>query len=168
MSQNSNNQDTTLKTIGVAALAVIIFALLYNLLLGGSGGFGFNMGHNSGYGFGMGYNSGFGLNALLGSVLGLAVQLLWLVFIVSLVIGGVMLVKKHIVVDEKKFNLNFLNLIDTGYTCPGCGTKLKTEYKFCPNCKTALKEKCTKCGKELQGGWKCCPDCGTEKTMPQK
>jgi hypothetical protein len=152
MSQN-NNQDNTIKTIGIAALSVIIFAVLYNLLLGGRGGFG----------FGMGYNSGFGLNSLIGSILGLAVQLLWLVFIVSLVVGGVLLVKKHLL-DEKKINLDFLNLTGKGSTCPCCGTKLTTEFNFCPNCKASLKETCAKCSKDLQMGWKCCPVCGTETT----
>lgn len=149
----NNNQDNTLKTLGVVALSVIIFAVLYNLLLGGRSGFGLEMG----------YNSGGGLNSLIGSVLGLAVQLLWVVFIVSLVAGLVLLVKKHIG-DEKLIHLSFLNLTDAGSKCPCCGTKLTAEFKFCPNCKASLKETCAKCGKDLQPGWNCCPSCGTEKT----
>lgn len=152
MSQN-NNQDTTLKTIGIVALSVVLFALLYNLLLGGRSGFGFEMG----------YASGYGLNSLIASILVIAVKLLWLTFVVSLVIGIVLVAKKFIV-DEKKINLNFLNLTETGYACPCCGTKLTAEFKFCPNCKASLKETCTKCGKDLQVGWNCCPSCGTEKT----
>lgn len=149
---SNNNQDTTLKTIGVISLSVVIFALLYNLLLGG----------RSGFGFGMGYNSGFGLNALIASVLIIAVKILWLAFVVSLIVGVVIIVKKY-AVGEKKINLNFLNLTDTGYICPCCSAKLTAEFKFCPNCKASLKETCTKCGKDLQVGWNCCPTCGTER-----
>lgn len=137
MTQN-NNHDNTLKTVGIVALATIVFALLYNLLLGGRAGFGFDMG----------YNSGGGLNTLIASVLVVAVKLLWLTFIVSLVIGIAVIIKKY-TVDEKKINLNFLKGADDGYACPCCGTKLTAEFKFCPNCKASLKEKCVKCAKEL-------------------
>ena len=151
MTQN-NNHENTLKTVGIVALAVVAFALLYNLLLGGRAGFGFDMG----------YNYGWGLNTLIAYVLAVAVKLLWLTFIVSLVIGTVTVMKKY-TVDEKKINLNFLKFADDGYACPCCGTKLTAEFKFCPNCKASLKEKCVKCAKELQVGWNCCPACGTER-----
>jgi hypothetical protein len=132
MSQ-SNNQDT-IKTVGVVALSVIIFAVLYNLLLGGRNGFGFEMG----------YNSGFGLNASKGSILGLAVQLLWITFIISLVIGGATFVRKY--AEENKIHLYFLNLTNNDFA----------------------KDTCANCGKELQPGWKCCPSCGSEKLQPLK
>ena len=156
MSQNSN-QDNALKTIGIAALAVIIFALIYNVLLGGRAGFSLNIFSGQ----------GFNLNGLIVSILGLAVKLLWLVFVISLVVGLVVIIKKF--VDEKKINLNFIEkLTETGYACPSCGTKLTAEFKFCPNCKASLKETCAKCGKELQVGWKCCPACGAERKTAAK
>ncbi len=149
MTQN-NSQDNTLKTIGLVGLTVIIFALLYNLLLGGRTGFGFS------------YGQGLNFNGLVASILVLAVKLLWFVFVISLVIGIVIIIKKY--ADEKKINLNFIEkLTDTGYSCPCCGTKLTADFKFCPNCKASLKETCAKCGKELQVGWQCCPSCGTER-----
>lgn len=151
MSQN-NGQDTTLKNIGVAALGVIIFALLYNLILGGGSGFGFEM-H---YGQGTGLN----LNNLLGGILVLAVKLLWLVLVVSLVLGFVSLIKK--LSEENKIDLSFMQkIVSTGTTCPECGTYVNNEFKFCPNCKANLKQVCANCGTQLQAGWKCCPSCGT-------
>ncbi len=156
MSQN-NNQDNTLKTVGIIALAVIIFALMYNLFLGGRTGFSFNL-----------YSGrGLDLSAFIASILVLAVKLLWLLFVISLVVGLVIVIKKFI--EEKKINLKFIEkLTETGYACPSCGTKLTAEFKFCPNCKASLKDTCTKCGKDLQVGWKCCPSCGTERKAPKE
>lgn len=142
MTEN-HGKDTTLKTVGTLALVFVGFILLYNLLLGGG--------------------SGFDLNNLLPSVILLAVRLLWVVFIISLVIGLVVLGKKHL--GENKIDLSFLpKFFETGCVCPCCGTKVGTEYKFCPSCKAELKGTCKNCGKSLEVGWKHCPNCGTSKT----
>lgn len=101
------------------------------------------------------------VNSLIVSVLAIAVKLLWLTFIVSLVIGLIMFIKKTI--NGKKIDLRFSNDARSGYACPCCGTKLTADFKFCPNCKASLKEKCVKCGKDLQVGWNCCPACGTAR-----
>ncbi len=149
MSQNS--QDSTVRTIGIVALGVIILALLYNVLLGGRAGVGFNV-----Y-----FSRGVDVNWLLTSILALAVKLLWVVVVISLVAGLAILVKKN-VLDGQKINLSF---IGSAHVCPHCGAKLTDDYKFCPNCKTPLKEKCLQCGVELKTEWQCCPSCGTEKNI---
>lgn len=149
MSEN-NNQEKLIKTAGVIGLALLAFALVYNLVLGGGTGFGFNL-----Y-----YGRGFDLSGLLASIFALAVKLLWVVFIVSLVIGLVLVLKKHLLETN---NLNICGLLEGGSVCPKCGTKVKDNYKFCPSCQASLKETCSKCGQEVKADWKCCPTCGTEK-----
>lgn len=154
MSQN-NNQDNTLRTLGIVALGVIVFALVYNTLLGGRSGFGFKMS------FGM--DNAFGLNGALASVLVLAVQLLWVVFVVSVIAGLVVFAKKYL--EDNKIDLSsFTKLCPSGQSCPSCGAKVSAEFKYCPSCQASLKNTCSDCGKELLSGWKCCPDCGKEVT----
>lgn len=144
MSRN-NNRENILKTIGVVTLAVV--AVIFLLLLGGRSGIGFN------------YIPRYGVNSLIASVLVIVVKLLWLTFIISLVIGIVIFIKKA--VNGKKIEHRFNNSGGAGYACPCCRTMLTADFKFCPNCKASLKEKCIKCGKDLQVGWNCCPVCGT-------
>lgn len=123
MSQN-NGQDATLKTVGTVALAVVVFALLYNILLGGG---------RTGLGLNLSYGWGFNLNSFLVSVLILAVKLLWLVLVISLVLGFIAVIKKYLFDDK---NLNLCCVTKTGSTCPNCGTKVDNEFKFCPGCGT--------------------------------
>lgn len=148
MPQN-NNRDNVLKTIGMIALVVIVIAFIYNFLVGGQNGISLN------------YRSGYSFNSLIAFLLVIAVRLLWLTFIISLIIGLVMFIKKT--VNGKKINLKFNDSAEAGYACPCCGTKLTADFKFCPNCKASLKEKCVRCGKDLQVGWNCCPACGTAR-----
>jgi len=153
MAQN-NSQDTILRTLGITALSIIVFALIYNILLGGRAGYGFSMNY--------GWGAGNDISVMLASLLTLAIKILWLVFVISLVAGTVILIKKY--VEEKKFDLSyFQNLTERGYNCSACGTNLKTGFRFCPNCKANLKESCQSCGRDLQEGWKCCPSCGKER-----
>lgn len=155
MSQNSN-QDSTIKTLGIVSLAVIVFALLYNSLLGGRNGFGFHMS----YGYEPG---GFpDVNGIFASLLVLAVKLLWLVFVAALLAGLVMLVKKYL--NENKIDLSFISKVSqAGFNCPLCGAGVSSEFKYCPNCQASLKDTCFECGRDLLPGWKCCPTCGKEK-----
>lgn len=148
MSQN-NNRDSIFKTIGIITLAIVAIAFVYNFLSGGQGGLDLN------------YISGYGYNSLIAFILVIAVKLLWLTFIISLIIGIIMFIKKT--VNGKKINLRFNSSTEGGYNCPCCGTKLTADFRFCPNCKASLKEKCVKCGKDLQVGWNCCPACGTAR-----
>lgn len=158
MSQN-NNQDNTLRTLGIVALGVIVFALVYNTLLGGRSGFGFEMS--------WGMNNGLNLNGALASILILAVRLLWVVFVVSVIAGIVVVAKKYL--EDNKIDLNsFTKLYHSGQSCPCCGAKVSAEFKYCPSCQASLKATCSECGKELLNGWKCCPECGKEVTDATK
>lgn len=152
MPQQNNNRELAVK-IGLTILLSILFlVLLYKNMSGGG----------SGFISGLYYGHGSNMSSFITSVLVLAVKLLWLIFIICLIIGLAILVKKSIVGDRKA-NLDLRINYKDGYTCPCCSTRLTAEFKFCPNCKASLKDICKKCGKELQAGWACCPICGTEK-----
>lgn len=124
----SQKQDEIIKVLGIAVLALIVFALLGNLFGGGQAG----MGYGYGYGHGMGGGSGTAnVNVLLASVFGLAVKLLWFVFVISLVVGLVLYIRK-LLPEGTQINLGFFN--DAGHVCPSCQTKIRQGYKFCPGC----------------------------------
>lgn len=150
---DGNNYSAAVKTVGFAGLVLLALGLLSGLLSGGRMGYGYNMY----YGRGVGLD----LSGALASILVLLIKALWFVLIVSLVIGLFIAVKKY------RFDFKKLDLVDSffgkGHVCPGCGSSLQEEYKFCPKCKISLKEACGQCGRELQAGWKCCPTCGSEK-----
>lgn len=44
-------------------------------------------------------------------------------------------------------------------TCPHCNYYIDSEYKFCPNCRAALKKECISCHKEIRPEWSICPYC---------
>lgn len=50
--------------------------------------------------------------------------------------------------------------------CPNCAYELRTGWRACPNCGTALlpvmERRCKECGTELQRDWKACPRCGAK------
>jgi len=149
---NNNKQENIWQLAGVVVLGIIALALVYNEFFTTRSGYGFNIFYNSG--------GGLSLSALITGILVLAVKVLKILLVVGLVVGSVLAAKKYLI-DDKKLDFNLFSKDDDGtYKCPSCGTKLNAEFKFCPNCKTALNKKCA-CGKELQIGWKCCPHCGT-------
>lgn len=154
MPHNKNdNQDAVLKTAIVTLLIGVILVFLYNSLIGRAGGFS-----------NLYYGQSPDISNLFMPILVIAVKLLWLIFIVSLIIGLTLVVKKYLM-EKKKLNLGRnVAPLEGGYSCPCCGTRLTAEFKFCPNCKASLKEICKKCGKELQVGWMWCPVCGGEKS----
>lgn len=47
----------------------------------------------------------------------------------------------------------------TKVTCPECSYIIKSDYKFCPNCRIKLKNDCIGCWKELKTDWSICPYC---------
>lgn len=69
-----NNQDKTIKNIGVIFLSVIIFALIYNVVLGGNG---------------------FGFGGSLNVILALVIKLLFLAIIVAVVAGILAAIKNQ-------------------------------------------------------------------------
>lgn len=148
---NNNKQENIWQLAGVVVLGFIALVLVYNEFFTAGSGMGFNVYYNPG--------GGLSLTGLITSILVLAVKVLKILLVVGLVVGSVLAAKKYLI-DNKKLEFSFGSKEDDGtYKCPSCGTKLDAEFKFCPNCKTALNKKCA-CGKELQIGWKCCPHCG--------
>lgn len=146
------SSSTALRLLGITGLALLALSIFSNLLSGGRMGYGYNMYYGRG--------GGLDLGGVLASVLVLLIKILWLVLIVSLIIG------LYVAFKKSRFDYKKLDLVDrlfnSGYACTGCGTRLVEEYKFCPKCRIHLKETCRHCGKEIQAGWKCCPLCGSE------
>lgn len=59
--------------------------------------------------------------------------------------------------------------------CFSCESPILPTFKFCPTCKTELKEECSGCEKNIYKNWKLCPYCGEEnnciiekKSIPKK
>lgn len=48
--------------------------------------------------------------------------------------------------------------ISTSY-CNQCGSEIKDNYLYCPNCKKQLKKECEECGKLIDVTWRHCPYC---------
>lgn len=148
------DNQAALKNLGLIGIAFVVILVVLNVLNGGQ----------MGYGYGMYYGRGVGLdfNGLLASILITLIKILWFVLIVSLVIGSIIALKKY-QFDFSKIDL-FKNAAKDDFTCPGCGNRVSSDYKFCPVCRASLRVNCAKCGKEMQGGWSCCPSCGTAVT----
>ena len=45
--------------------------------------------------------------------------------------------------------------------CPGCGSRVHSDYLVCPSCSTRLKKSCRSCGRAINLRWNVCPYCGT-------
>lgn len=43
--------------------------------------------------------------------------------------------------------------------CINCNYPILSDFKFCPNCKTELKQSCKSCGKTIFAWWNICPYC---------
>ena len=50
--------------------------------------------------------------------------------------------------------------IEEVLACPGCGSRVQSEFVVCPNCHTKLKKSCQSCGRALNLRWGVCPYCG--------
>ncbi len=48
-------------------------------------------------------------------------------------------------------------------SCPSCSYIINSEYKFCPNCRTKLKNECISCHKDLKLEWTMCPYCWADQ-----
>lgn len=154
MSQNKSNKDTGIKTIFITLLSAIFLVLIYNVLSG----------RGTGIISGLYYGQVTDLNGFVTMVLVTAVKLLWLVFIVSLIVGLIIFLRKNLTGGGQPGPI-IRQAGEDGYSCPCCATRLTAEFKFCPHCKASLKDLCVKCGRELQVGWRCCPICGAPKRV---
>lgn len=66
--------------------------------------------------------------------------------------------------QEQKLDIALKRRQLTKYgNCSNCGTPVKDNYLFCPNCQIKLKDPCVNCDKPLDFSWKVCPYCGTPK-----
>ena len=45
--------------------------------------------------------------------------------------------------------------------CPGCGSRVHSDYLVCPSCNTKLKKACRSCGRAINLRWNVCPYCAT-------
>jgi len=52
--------------------------------------------------------------------------------------------------------------------CPNCGELIEKEYKFCPHCRTKLKNICSSCGREVSPDFTLCPFCGAKSRAKRK
>lgn len=44
--------------------------------------------------------------------------------------------------------------------CPKCGTGVRPDFAFCPQCSYNLSPACTGCKRAVEAGWSHCPFCG--------
>lgn len=51
--------------------------------------------------------------------------------------------------------------IEEALVCPGCGSRVQSEFVVCPSCHTKLKKSCQNCGRALNLRWSVCPYCST-------
>ena len=53
-----------------------------------------------------------------------------------------------------------LQAIEEPEACVGCGSKVRSDYVYCPYCHTQLKKVCVSCGRILHLDWNICAYCG--------
>ncbi|MCX7746550.1 MAG: hypothetical protein N2645_06635 [Clostridia bacterium] len=134
-----SNGNSILKLLGTLLVGIFGLWLIFTLI--------FRSGLGMGRGYGgshmvMGTEAGFGAAGTVSLLLLLAIKVLFLLFLVGLVVGIAVAVKKYVFTDEDiqkiKGTLTGKKMVD-------------------------IKETCTRCGKELNDAWKVCPFCGSEK-----
>ena len=99
--------DNWLKLVGIIVLVYIVISLLNNVAY---------------------------LNLLISSLLTVAIKILWLVFVITLVIGLVVAVNKYLIGKKKIDRSLTQEFAGASYTCKSCEAALKNDYKFCPTC----------------------------------
>lgn len=66
--------------------------------------------------------------------------------------------------DEYQHTLEeeaLLQAIEEAPQCPGCGRRVRENWRVCPSCHTKLRKPCHNCGKLMELPWNLCPYCGT-------
>lgn len=133
------------KFLGSLLLIIIGLWLIRELL--------FPLGNDFNFGFRSAYRGGhFQMSAGAGNMIGIAgtisfllfflIKVLFVLFIIGLVVGLVIYVKKRVFTEE--------DIIQLKSTFTGKKT-------------VVVKETCSICSRELNDGWKVCPYCGKEK-----
>jgi hypothetical protein len=92
----------------------------------------------------------------------LAILLVVILFIPGIVIYLILRPKKTLE-DEYQRALEeeaLLQSIENRFVCPNCGADSDTEWSYCPNCHSQIKQKCKKCDHVFDLRWKICPYCG--------
>lgn len=103
-------------------------------------------------------NTGSYITGIFTGILVFTAEILKILVVVGVVFGSIA-VLKNFSLEKRLFSCTPLKREVGCYRCPECGNSLSEEFKYCPNCKTPLKHKCS-CGNEVLENWKCCPHCG--------
>lgn len=52
------------------------------------------------------------------------------------------------------------------YNCPQCGSTVRADFNFCPQCKRDLRLACPRCGHGIGESDRYCPNCGSDLADP--
>ncbi len=131
-------KDSTIKIIGVSALAIIALWLLRLILFPTGNGISVSyrvpMHMGNGYVYGNGLNSFGGSGALL---LAFLIKVLLIVFVIALLLGFLMFIKNHVFTQEDILMIknSFAGKPDrSSKVCLECGKNLNEDWKICPHC----------------------------------
>lgn len=134
-------KDTTLKLIVFSVVGLLILWLASSLLFTTGNGVSMNFrGYYGGEHMYMGSGFGLGFNGTISLLLMLLIKILFFVFVASLIVGLILIVKNNI------FTAEDIETIKGSFT-----SKNKLPKKVCDTC-----------GKDLDPKWKACPYCGKE------
>jgi len=131
-------KDSTIKIIGVSALAIIALWLLRAILF--PTGYGISVSYRVPMHMGNGYVYSNGLNSFGGSgalLLAFLIKVLLIVLIIALLLGFLMFIKNHVFTQE---DISMIKNSFTGKTdrsskvCLECGKSLSEDWKICPHC----------------------------------
>lgn len=140
---SNSNGNSILKLLGALLVGIFGLWLVFTLIFGS--GFGMSIGLGRSFGDGhmyMGTGYGFGSVSTISLLLIVLIKVLFVVFIIGLVLGIAVAIKKYLFTDDDIQKIK------------GTFTGKKT---------VVIKETCTNCSKELNDEWKVCPFCGNEK-----
>lgn len=139
---NSGNNNL-LKSVGVIILGLILLSFFFDLFFGSSTG---NGGMNSMHGGQqqVGYpGSGFGVGTLIANILLLITKILSILLAVGLIAGTWVLIRDFVLVDNGTGLItSFTNSLGMeSVKCPKCGSSVKGQWDYCPDCGNDLMNK---------------------------
>lgn len=131
-------KDSTIKIIGLAVLAIVVLWLLKAILLPTGYGMSISYGMQDHMGRGYGYSYGMiGFGGSLTILLAFIIKVLITVFTVTLLVGLVMLLVKHVFTKENVASIKntfAAKSEGTSKVCIECDKNLDEEWKICPHC----------------------------------